>query len=183
MATRRSSIVIPPDEREILWQLYREYRIPSDQYRRRPAELARFTDAWNGLTNRSDSSGELLHYIITQRKQSKWFKFCGTHQKLSAMPEDFLNTREWLILRAIYEEQLIPLEMGSDNLAYDDLLALNLSREFHDRAGRVVHGRLLYAGIMKKRKRGDWITISQIRGANSREERMRPFGDIDSIAG
>lgn len=183
MATRRSSILILPDEREMLWELYREYRIPSDQYRRRPKELDRFTGAWNGLTNRSDSSGELLHYIITQRKQKRWFTFDGTHQRLSAMPEDFLTNHEWSILRAIYEEQLIPLELGSDNLAYDDLLALNLSREFYDRAGRVVHGRLLFAAIMQKRKRGDWVKLPRSREANPNERRMRPFGDIDSVAG
>ncbi|OWK35551.1 hypothetical protein [Fimbriiglobus ruber] len=182
MATRRNTISIRSDEVEILKQLYLEFRFPSDQYRRRHRELLRFTEAWNGLTNRSDSSGELLHFIITQRKQKKWPTFGGTHHKLASMPDDFLSPREWVILREIYDEMLIPLEMGSDNLAYDDLLAQQLSREFRDRAGRTVYGRLLFCAIMTRRKRGEWSTLPQSREANPNEPRMRPFGDIDSIA-
>lgn len=178
MSKLRKAISIPAHEVEILKELYRQFRFPSDQYKRRPEQLERFTGAWNTLTHRSDTGGELLHYIITQRKQKKWVTFGNDYIRLACLPDTFLSAREWRILEDIYREEMLPRQIGSDNLAYDDMLAAQLAREFCDRSGRMVYGRLLFHAIMSKRKRGEWVNVRPPKeGGNS-----RPFGDIDQIA-
>lgn len=178
MAKLRKAISIPAHEVEILKELYRQFRIPSDQYKRRPAQLDRFVGAWNTLTHRNDSGGELLHYIITQRKQKKWVTFGNDYARLACLPDTFLSAREWLILEAIYREEMLPREIGSDNLAYDDLLAAQIAREFCDRSGRMVYGRLLFSAIMAKRKRGEWVNVRPPK----ENQGGIGFSDMDDIA-
>ena len=87
---RRMTIGLSPHDRGILRHLYLEFRIPSDQYQRRPQDLARFVRRWNALTERNDSPGDILHYIITNCKNSEWVKLGGDHKRLNTMPEAFL---------------------------------------------------------------------------------------------
>src|SRR5690349_15605148 len=97
MAKNRKAIVVTPQEDQILRDLYQRFRIPSDQYKRRPNELQRFVNNWNSLTNRSDSAGELLHYIVTQRKTAskKWPTFGDDYQRMKEVPDDFLTAEQW----------------------------------------------------------------------------------------
>lgn len=175
MANLRKAIRLFPHEIQLLKQLYFEFRVPSDQYRRRPDELSRFVDSWNGLTGRSDAPGEILHYIITQRKQKKWVTFDGDHKRLRSMPADFLSPDEWGHLRAIYNRLLATQEIGSDNLQYDDGLADRLAKDFAKLANRVVPGQLLFAAIMARRKRGEWEKLPKKTDCG--------FGDIDEVSG
>jgi hypothetical protein len=100
--------------------------------------LARFVTMWNGLSGRSDNAGDPLHYIVTQRKQGLWVTFGGTYQRLHTMPEDFLSPEEWVALEVVYEETLVALNVGSDNLGFDEQLAARVSDDFFRRTGRVV---------------------------------------------
>jgi len=179
MNSRRKSIPLSPHEREILWHLYLEFRIPSDQYRRRPSELTRFVRRWNILAERNDSTGEVLHYIVTKRKNGEWATLDGDYHRLETMPDDFLSGHEWELLESVYGELLAAQGLGSDNLAYDDDLASRIGREFAKRARRVVSPSLLFAAIMAKRKRGDWVKIE----SRQRDVRDIGFRDIDQVAG
>ena len=175
MAKLRRAIRLLPDEDQLLRHLYTEFKIPSDQYERRPQDLERFVTVWNDLSGRSDAPGEVLHYIITQRKQKEknWPTFNGKHKRLTAMPDDFLSPGEWAALKTVYRDVVMPLGIGSDNLAYDDQLAAQVAREFFKLTGRSVPGRLLFAALMAKRKRGEWDTLPKKDG--------RGFGDINAI--
>jgi hypothetical protein len=163
MASRKKAILVSPDEDQLLRHLYLAYRIPDGQYNRRDDELRQFTNTWNDLANRQDLPGDVLHYIVTQRKQKQknWPRFNGTHKRLDAMPDDFLSTNEWAILEAVYLELVVPREIGSDSLQYDETLTAQVAREFYQQAKRAVSGRLLFAAIMARRKRGEcnWIKV------------------------
>lgn len=161
---------------EVLKGLYLSFRYPSDQYRRRPKELSRFVATWNELTDRTDAPGEILHFIVTRRKNQKWVTFNGDYQRLDSMPDDFLSPGEWTHLRAIYMDLLGADQIGSDNLAFDDRLVAEVAREFRRRANRTVAGALLFAAIMAKRKRGEWPNVKP------KKDDDKGFGDIDKIA-
>jgi hypothetical protein len=178
MGVRRHSIALSPHEREILKHLYLEYRIPSDQYRRRPKELARFVRRWNDISERSDEQGEVLHYVVTKRKNGEWVRLEGNHERLPAMEPDFLTDEEWLALEAAYDEVLISRNLGSDNLAYSDSLAKEIGKEFAKRARRVVLPALLFSAIMAKRKRGEWPKLNP-----KPDDGDIGFSDIDDVAG
>jgi hypothetical protein len=167
---QRSTIGLSSRHREILENLYREFRIPSDQYQRRQQDLARLVRRWNSLTDRGDSPGEVLHYIITKRKNGDWVRLDGEHKRLRTMPEDFLSTEEWEILQEVYDERVVGQGVGTDALAYDNDLARQIQREFARRAGRAVEGSLLVAAIIAKRKRGEWT-------------KLRPGADTNGHAG
>jgi hypothetical protein len=162
----------------MLKHLYLEFRIPSDQYKRRPQFLDRFVRRWNALAERHDSPGEILHFIVTKRKNGEWVTLDGDYERLESMPDDFLSAEGWDHLREVYESIVIARDIGSDTLAFDEGLAREVGREFAKRVGRVVHVGLLFAAIMAKRKRGEWLKIG-------RDKHGKPeigFDDIDQIA-
>lgn len=169
---------MPPHEREMLKHLYLEFRVPSDQYRRRPHFLDRFVRRWNVLADRHDSSGEILHFIVTKRKNGEWITLDGNYEHLESMPDDFLSDDEWKILQEVYEAVVLARNVGSDTLAFDDKLAKEVGRAFAKRAGRVVHDGLLFAAIMAKRKRGEWLKLRPDAGRKPDSG----FDDIDKIA-
>ena len=71
MRTRRQTPRLLPHEDASLRALYREFNITVDQYPHRPDDLARLVGTWNSLTGRSESSSDILHYMITRRKNNK----------------------------------------------------------------------------------------------------------------
>lgn len=158
-----------PHERELLKSLYTQHRIPTDQYKRRPEDLGRLTEQWNTLTGRDDEPGEILHYMIAQRKQKKWPRLGKNHEKLASVPADVLSVKEWTLLRQAYSE----LDTGSDNYAFDAQLRAELEKRFARNAKRIVPSIILCAAIEAKRKRGLWVKIG------GEDE---PFADMDAVA-
>lgn len=177
MSALRQSIPLSPHEREMLKHLYLEFRTPSDRYKRLPQQLERFVRRWNALSERHDSPGEVLHYIVTKRKNGDWVTLDGDYERLQSMPDDFLSEPEWAILGEVYESVVMTRDVGSDTLAFDDVLAREVGRSFAIRAGRVVHAGLLFAAIMTKRKRGEWLKLGRSAGKQD-----IGFNDIDEIA-
>ena len=159
---------------QLMRQLYLAYGIPSDQYERRPAECRQFVASWNELSSRSDSADEVMHYIITRRKRSKWVRFEGAHKRLDSMPKDFLSDAHWLALREAYTTVLVSRGLGSDNIRFDAVLATELANEFKKLSGRTLPSSLLLAAIEAKRKRGEWLKLKDSKGIG--------FSDIDEVA-
>ena len=157
------------DERALLVYLYKQHRIPTDQFKRRPVELRAFTNQWNALASRNDEPGELYHYMVSQRKQAKWPRLGKNHKKIDSLPDELLTVDEWGFLRAIYRD----MNTGSDNFAFYADLRSELESRFALKAGRLIPGQALCAVIEAKRKRGLWETIT------TEEER---FSDIDEVA-
>lgn len=163
---RRRSIPLRPDEHRALRQQYLNFRYPTDQYAKRNSELERFTDTWNASMERDDSSGDLLHYMVTKRKAGKWVRFDGSHKKLARTAPDLFSDEEWQELIDIY----IDLDEPSDHYAFDGNLQAHLSAEFQLRTGRHVWGSVLVAALIDLRK-------------DDRLPRLRDdFDDIDEIA-
>ena len=182
MAKRKKSIRLRPDEDSLLRQVYLSEGIPSDQYAKRPpGDLARFIRRWNTLSERTDSSEEVQHYIKTKRKNKQWVTFEGNHKRSEAIPEDILASDQWATLNTIYEETCIARGLGSDNIDYDEGLAKEFSQSFARLTGLIFPGRYLLAILMHKRKRGDLPTIGDKEDSRDRRSDIG-FGDIDDIA-
>jgi hypothetical protein len=179
MRRNRKAIQLADDESALLQHLYLAAGIPTDQYARRPVDLANLVQTFNDLTGRSFAPGDLRHYIVAKRKQSKWVRFEGTHKRLDSIPEA-LNPEQWISLGEVYQELLAAAGLGSDTLAFDDELAQELAQRFAERSGtsRIWPGQLLFAMIMAKRKRGEWI---KVRTSPDGEPNIG-FGDIGKVA-
>jgi len=163
---RRLSI----DDRDMLKFLYVRQRIPTDQYKRRPEDLRKLTDRFNALTERSDEPDDLLHFMVSQRKQGKWPKLGSVHRKLARVPLDLLTADEWDILDEIY----LDMNVGSDNYAFDAELRREFARRFSASAGRFVPARTLSAALERRRKEGSLPRLT--------EKPPEPFSDMDAVA-
>ena len=71
MSKRRFSSRLQDHEDALLRTLYREFDITIDQYLQRPDDLVRFVGTWNNLSGRDDTGPDLLHYMISRRKDNK----------------------------------------------------------------------------------------------------------------
>lgn len=158
------------DEENMLKLLYVRANIPTDQYKRRPAELQKLADGFNSLTERNDNPDDLLHFMVTRRKAKKWPTLGAKHKKLQSISLDILTSDEWNILEQIY----LDINKGSDNYAYNAELRSELSHKFAVATGRVVAERTLCAVLETKRKEGSLPKISNRPAI--------PFADMDSVA-
>ncbi len=173
MPRTRQSLQLLPHEEELLRTLYREFNIPTDQYPQRPTDLIGLVDTWNTLTSRKEHAPDVLHYMITQRKQAKWERLGrNACEKLPRLKVDFTD-EELKHLDAIHEE----LQIASDNFALNSEHAEKLQQEFARRAGRIVPGMILAAAMINRRKVGALATLKP----KSDENDLR-FSDIDQVA-
>ena len=131
MATRRKSIRMSPEDDNSLRRLYLEFGVPSDQYAKRPGDLARFIRRWNEISDRGDLAEDDRH-IKTKRKNRRWVTFGGEHEK--APPPENLTPEQWVELDAAYEAKCVP-GLGSDNIDYDAELANELARNLPNGLG------------------------------------------------
>lgn len=176
MPPLRRSIRMSPDEDNSLRRLYLEFRIPSDQYAKRPGDLERFMRRWNEISDRGDTAEDVMHYIKTKRKKGRWVRFDGDHE-LAPAPE-CLTPEQWEALDATYSVICVSNGLGSDNLDFDAELADEFRREFVCRTGLFRSGRDLLALLMVVRKDGRLQKINP-----DTPSRGFGFGDIDEVAG
>ena len=176
MKTRRRSIRLFDHERRLLVEMYLRRRIPIEQYESRSGDLADLVDEWHGLTGRTDTGGDLIHYMRTQRKQGFWVRFDGNHQ--TAPPLAGLSADETEILVGIFYENVTVLGNGSDVLAYEDETKLFIAREFADQAGRFVAADDLVAKLTAIRKRG---LLPKVR--DHKKPDGAGFSDMDEVDG
>jgi hypothetical protein len=167
---RRMKIKLAREEDDLLRSLYRDRRIPVDQYVRRPGALDGLTGQFNDLAGRNDSTGDIHHYMATCRKNGEWVTFDGNHRRLESMDLEQLTSADWTQLAAAYEA----LGIGSDNFAFDADLLLRLTAGFRQLSGKQIDGRTLVALIMALRKRGMWPKVG------NRESDLG-FRDIDEV--
>lgn len=180
MGKRRKTIPLFKHEDKLLRRLYVDTKIPTDQFERRPDDLANFVEIWNGLAERHDSVDDVLHYMRTKRKQTRrlpepWPTFDGAHERAPSL-NGLLSEHEWEVLREIYERLVLSRELGTDNLGHDEALCDELATSFAKRTRRCIPGLILSAAIMAKRKRKDWCKVGR-----KEHKQDRGFGDIDEI--
>jgi len=144
-----------PHEDAVLRTLYREFNIPTDQYPQRPNDLANLVDSWNSLTSRQEVEPDVLHYMISCRKQAKWERLGRKAGAGFSRPTVEFAEEELVDLDAIHEE----LQVASDNFALDAELAQTLKDEFAKRTGRIVPAMILAAQMIDRRKAGALATL------------------------
>jgi hypothetical protein len=163
-------------ERKLLVKLYFKWRIPIDQFEKRPEEKQAFVDEWNKLSGRHDDPGEVIHYMKTQRKRGLWVTFDGAHE--ATPPTVNLSAEHTEVLTDIFYDQCTLLENGSDVLAFDDELADLIAKEFAANTGRIVPAHQLVAKLTALRKRGLLHKVSEL------PKNPEPgFEDIDEVEG
>lgn len=164
----RKTVRLSPDEDQTLRRLYRNLRVPIDQFRRRPSELARLTDALNAATGQQLSTGEVLHYMIRRRKDGNWETFDGTHRRAKPLPESLFTDDEWRIVDRLYVE----CGIGADTFLYDGKLAGEFCAKIAAAIGRAMRPDVVAAALVDRRK-------------DDELPRLRPdagFEDIDQVA-
>jgi hypothetical protein len=152
LVQKRKSIKILPGEKRLLETLYLTRRTSIEQYEELPDELRSLTNEWNDQTGRNDLPGDVLHYMRSRRKHSDWPRLEGAQRK-SPVHRKF-TADETEILVDIYREHVLPMDLGSDAIGYNDEIANLIEREFRMRAGRRVPGHELNAKLTRLRKRG-----------------------------
>lgn len=173
--TTRTKLQLKPEEDHLLRILYKQFGVTTDNLPRQPAKFEEFTDTWNGLTGRSDTSPELLHYMITRRKKKSWVKLgrkkTGDKQQT---PSHLFTQDDWEHIDAIYEEFQIP----SDNFSLDPDLSKKLQDEFARRSGKIIPAMVISAAMVTRRKAGKLTTLKPKSGEDD-----LGFQDIDEVAG
>jgi hypothetical protein len=160
MGKKRASLGLQDHEDALLRTLYREFDITIDQYPQRPEDLARFVRTWNDLSGRDDAAPEVLHYMISRRKDNKgnrkgWEKL-GRHAGGGfKRPRVVLSEEELNHLDSIHEE----FQIASDNYALNSELAKKLQDEFARLTGRIVPSMILAAAMIRRRKAGALATL------------------------
>jgi hypothetical protein len=157
MAKLRRSLGLQDHEDALLRTLYREFKIPIDQYPLRPDDLSRLVSTWNNLTGRDDSGPDLLHYMISRRKDNKshrkgWEKLGRKAGGDFKPPQLSLSEDDLKQVDAIHEV----LQVASDNYALDSDLAQRLQEEFARRTGRIVPAMVLAAAMIVAARRVPW---------------------------
>ena len=175
--TKRRSLRLQPHEDTLLRTLYREFNITIDQYPQRPEDLTRFVQTWNNLSSRDDTAQDILHYMISKRKNLPhgpgWEKL-GRDAGSDFKPDklDF-SEDQFMILDLIYED----FQVASDNYALDAELARRLQDEFARRTGLIVPPMILAAAMIRRRKDGALATLRP-----KSQENDIGFRDIDQVA-
>jgi hypothetical protein len=173
MPTKRRPIQLLPHEDELLRTLYREYNVPTDQFPQRADDLLRLVDTWNGFTGRNEEAPDVLHYMMTKRKNGQWERLGRSAGKSAAPQRLTFASKELKELDAIHEE----LQIASDNYALNPEAAKKLQEEFARRTGRIVPGMILAAAMVYRRKNGNLTTLRP-----KSDEQDLGFSDIDQVA-
>jgi hypothetical protein len=173
MPTKRRPPQLLPHEDELLRTLYREYNTPTDQYPQRPDDLLRLVGTWNGLTGRNETAPDVLHYMVTKRKNGEWERLGRTASNSLAAHRLTFSPDELGQLDAIHEE----LQIASDSYALNPEAAKKLQGEFARRTGRIVPGMILAAAMVYRRKNGNLAALRP-----KADEQTIGFTDIDQVA-
>lgn len=164
----RKTVRLSPADDETLRRLYRSYRIPIDQYRGRPVERARLTDAFNAATGQQLGAETLLHYMIRRRKDGKWETFDGDHRRAKPVPADLFSDEEWRIVDRLY----VDFGVGADTFIYKSKVATKFAVKVSAALGRAVRPDVLAAALVDRRKADALPRLGPDAG----------FEDIDEVA-
>ncbi|MBW8017989.1 MAG: hypothetical protein FVQ82_17605 [Planctomycetes bacterium] len=151
-------------EKPILEGLYLEYGVATDQLQRKPEILIRITRAFNRITSHAFDSGTLLRYMVNRRKQKDWPRLGVSAKKFESVL-NLLTSDQLFTLKQIY----LDLDIFSDEFLFEPELKQKLEERFAGLTGTHIPGYKLVAAIVAKRKRGEWLRISE------------DFGDIEMV--
>jgi hypothetical protein len=156
---RKKKISLLPHEREALVNLYLKWKIPIGQFQRRPAELEAFMEEWRSLTGRSDTAGEVVHYMRNQRQQGLWVKLGD--KALPAPPLATFTAEESELLVVLFKKYVTAAGEGSGVLDQEPEIAQNIANEFAAITGRVVAPNDITAKLTALRRRGTFPKVGR----------------------
>lgn len=177
MTGREKPIRLSADEDGLLRNLYVQFGIPRDQYKKRPAELSLLERSWKNLSGRSDSGPELVRYIQNQQKAKQrlavpWPTFNGAHKRAPSF-SDSMDKDRMEALKTAYENAVLPHGLGDDAVFWNSEIVEALAKEFSRLTGTIVPGYALLVIAEEKRKRGDWFKVGK------RGHGRKGFKDLD----
>lgn len=175
----KKSIKISKHDDDLLRTLYLQFRVPTDQFPKRPTFWNEFTGIFNDATGRNESPEDILHYMVTRRKRGigqpgRWPTLDGTHEKMPCLPFSAFGI-DFSILKEIYEE----LRIGSDNFAFDANLGQILANMYAERTGNAFQPGVLWGALVTWRKHGRLGKLSDLPPINEDED--LGFGDINDV--
>ncbi|MBX3420667.1 MAG: hypothetical protein KF752_03835 [Pirellulaceae bacterium] len=174
MNKMRKTVAMLPHEDKVLRDLYTQANIPSDQYPQRNEELESLVADWNSICCREEAPADLLHYMVTKRKNGQWVRLGRTSCERLKNVSEGLSEEELQTLDAIHED----LQIASDRFALDSELSKQLQTEFAKRTGRIYPPLLLAAAMIRRRKAGTLATLRP-----TRTDQDSAFADIDKVVG
>lgn len=163
MGANEKPIRLTTEEDGLLRKIYVQFRIPRDQYKRRPKDASAFISRWHKLSGRDDEMEQVVRYMKNQQKatarlQEPWPTFNGSHKRAPDSARE-LSKEQLVILRDIYEALVLPLGLGVDAVEADADLCSTIAKQFAKHAGLVVPAMELVSIAEDKRKRGEWCTV------------------------
>ena len=164
---RRSCIRLNRIEHETLARLYVGKRIATDRYMHQSNDLRDVTDAFNGLTGRSDAPGDILHYMQTKRRRKGlWPTLDGTHIRLPVVLGRLVDDEHKEVLKKLYTE----LGEGPERFVHHRDLGAKLEQRFFEETGTHRRAYVLATAMMELRKQGELPKLDQTN---------RGFDDFD----
>jgi len=133
----------------------------------------RLVGTWNGFTGRNKATPDVLHFMVTKRKNGEWERLGRTASSGFALQWLTFSPEQLVQLDAIHEES----QIASDSYALDPEAANKLQGEFARRTGRIVPGMILAAAMVYRRKNGNLAALRPRTG-----EQTIGFSDIDQVA-
>lgn len=176
---QKKKINLLPHERDSLVKLYLKWRIPIGQFQRRPNELDSFVAEWRSLTGRTDTGGELIHYMRNQRQQALWVRL--EDKALPAPPLAKFTAEEGELLVQLYTKYVTAAGEGSGVLDQEPEIAKNIANEFAEITGRIVAPNDITAKLTALRRRGTFPKVGRTVSHASPTPDVG-FADIDEAA-
>jgi len=128
-----------------------------EHYEVRRADLHDLCEEFRAHFGRSDTDGEIYHYMRTKRKinkgrKNRWPTMGDVGEPKIELPE--LGAEHQEVLVDLYYEHLAHLGDGTDNLAYEVETTAMIETEFEHRTMRNIPGPMLVGLLTDLRKRG-----------------------------
>lgn len=146
--------LLDENEKKVAKNLYKAYRVPTDQLRRCPDILHEIAGGFERLTSRRIEPGILLRYMFNRRKQNDWPRLGRRAEKfvslLSLLPPDQVAA-----LEQVYEK----IGKSVDLYQFRPTLMRQLAQDFHTATGIDEDGEVLAAVMTARRKRGLWPAL------------------------
>ena len=173
--SKKRKIQLTTFEDSVLRDLYRHFRVPDGQFRKRPAFASHFMSVWNEATGRDDTLGEVLHYIVTLRKQKMWVTFDGEHRRMQGQGRVELPAK----VAEIIDGEYAAMGIGSDNFAFELRLVDRIHQRLIKELGYHIPRHRLVTAIIDRRKAG---RLPKAGGDGGGPDGDIGFSDIDEVS-
>ncbi len=178
MPKRSIKDLLDADEKKALENLYKAFKVATDQLRRCPDILHAIAAGFERTTSRRIEPGLLLRYMFNRRKESDWPKLGKRAQKFESLL-NLLSPSHLAALEKVYEKIGKPVDAYQFNAS----LMRQLSSEFFTATGSDEDGEVLAGVMIARRKRELWPCLFEEREGKTEKKTGTggPFSDIGEV--